>query len=70
MKKKKKDSGDRRLYGDLIVWKQVIQKSKKDKINIILVTDDLKEDWWLKINGKTIGPRFELIKEFHIETKT
>ena len=67
--KEKKDSGDRRLYGDLIVWKQVIQKSKKDKIDIILVTDDLKEDWWLKINGKTIGPRFELIKEFHIETK-
>ena len=64
----KKDAENRKLYGDLILWKQIIEKSKIDKKDIIFITDDLKEDWWLKICGKTIGPRFELLKEFCSET--
>lgn len=63
-KKKKKDKGDRHLYGDLILWKQTIEKASETKTDIILVTDDLKEDWWEITNGKTIGPRKELLKEF------
>ena len=34
----------------------------------MFVTDDRKEDWWLKIKGETIRPREELIKEFYDET--
>ena len=67
--KEKKEFGDRRLYGDLIVWKQIIHEAKKIGKDILLVTDDLKEDWWKKEGGKTIGPRNELIKEFHNETQ-
>lgn len=66
--KEKKDLGKRQLYGDLIVWKQIIRHSNNTKKNIIFVTDDLKEDWWQKINGKKVGPRKELIREFHEET--
>lgn len=62
--KEKKDKGDRHLYGDLILWKQTIEKASETKTDIILVTDDLKEDWWEITNGKTIGPRKELLKEF------
>lgn len=65
----KKDEGLRRLYGDLIVWKQVINKSKETKANIIFVTNDDKEDWWLIKSGRTISPRPELIKEFKTETE-
>lgn len=66
--KEKKDEGSRRLYGDLIVWKQVISYSKANSKNVIFVTDDHKEDWWQKQSGKTIGPRKELLKEFHDNT--
>jgi predicted nucleic acid-binding protein len=52
----KKDEGskDVRKFGDLIVWKQIIDKSKELKQGIILVTDDRKEDWWFRFKGKTI----------------
>lgn len=64
----KKNEGNRSLYGDLIVWKQVITKAKEIDESIIFITDDLKEDWWYKFKGKTISPRPELIKEFRDET--
>lgn len=56
-------------YGDLIIWKQIIDKSKADETDIIFVLDDRKEDWWLEHSGKTISARTELLKEFHEETK-
>lgn len=57
-----------RQYGDLIVWKQILEKALDDKKPIIFVTDDGKEDWWLRFKGKTIGPRPELIEEFVAKT--
>lgn len=66
--KEKKDRGNRHLYGDLIWWKQVIEYAREKKSNVILVTDDVKEDWYEKVKGKIIGPRKELLKEFRIET--
>jgi len=60
----KRKKGDRHVYGDLIIWKELINYSKKEKKPLIFVTDDRKEDWWTIENGKTIRPREELIKEF------
>lgn len=57
-----------RPYGDLIIWKSIIAKCKTETLPVIFVTDDGKEDWWLRFKGKTIGPRPELIKEFNAET--
>ena len=51
-------------YGDLVVWKEILTKSKDEKLDIIFVLDDRKEDWWLEHQGKTICPRPELLKEF------
>lgn len=53
-----------RVFGDLIVWKQVLEHSIDVDKGIVLVTDDKKEDWWEKFKGKTVGPRPELVKEF------
>ncbi len=51
----------------MIVWKQLIEKSKEENIKaVIFVTDDAKEDWWYVINSrgeKSIGPRAELREE-------
>jgi len=51
-------------YGDYIVWLQLIDKSKVDEKPIIFITGDVKEDWWLLFNGKTIGPQPQLVEEF------
>ena len=50
--------------GDYIGWLQLMDKSKDQEIGVIYVTGDVKEDWWLKQSGKTIGPLPELIEEF------
>lgn len=55
-------------FGDLLVWKEIIGYAKSKKVDIIFVTHDQKEDWWNTSNGKTIGPRIELRKEFYEET--
>ncbi len=56
-----------RLYGDLIVWEQLIKEAIARTLKrVIVVTDDRKEDWWWIVdsNGpKTIGPRPELAQE-------
>lgn len=51
-------------FGDFIVWKQILNRASKDNASIILVTDDKKEDWWVRLKGKTLQPRPELLKEF------
>ena len=67
--KEKKERGNRHLYGDLILWKQTIQEASEKRCNVIFVTDDVKEDWYERVKGQTIGPRKELIREFREETQ-
>lgn len=70
-------------FGDLIIWKDIIEKAKNDKIkNVIFVTSDGKRDSKTDLNHKTcvgidgngknkyqiIGPRIELIEEMKNET--
>lgn len=53
-----------RKFGDLVFWKEILEKSKTNKKSIILISDERKEDWiWKLRNGKTIGPRQELVEE-------
>ncbi|MEA5576168.1 PIN domain-containing protein [Anabaena sp. UHCC 0451] len=54
-------------YGDVILWFQLIEYAKSEKKPIIFVTDDDKEDWWLKHSRKTISPRPELVQEMLTE---
>jgi len=68
-KKKNGSEDDNNAYGDLIIWKQIIKYAKENQVGIIYVTHDQKEDWWNIVKGKTIGPRFELRKEFQNETQ-
>lgn len=51
-------------YGDLIFWKQILDKSKESSCPVILVTGERKDDWWSICGGKTIGPLPELMDEF------
>lgn len=67
---KAKSGDDNNAFGDLFVWKQILEFAAKNKHNIIFVTHDQKEDWWNKDHGKTLGPRPELRKEFFDNTAT
>ena len=67
---------DDKKYGDLILWYQIIDKAKECKKPIILVSGDVKEDWWSEKGGKRLMPLPQLKKElfekagvdFHIYT--
>jgi hypothetical protein len=47
---------DARRYGDLIMWKQILIFASSNKVPLLFITDDAKEDWWRRHAGKTIGP--------------
>jgi hypothetical protein len=61
----KKKRGDRHVYADYIIWRQIIDFTKTKNKHIVLVTDDRKDDWWSKSNGDSTRPREELISEFY-----
>ncbi len=58
-----------RQYGDLIIWQQILEKAKNNDISsVVLITDDLKDDWWynLESNGKKqVGPLADLQEEIY-----
>jgi len=65
MDEKRKDGV--RKYSDLILWKEIIRYAKDNQKNVILVTNDVKPDWWPSINNeRQFHP--ELIKEFEKDT--
>lgn len=58
-------------YGDLIIWKDILNKSKEENIkNVYFITSDgsanNKDDLLFKIGDNIIGPRIELIEEMRI----
>ena len=60
-----KEKTGMQVYGDLFVWKQIIEYAKKEGKPVILVSNDTKEDWMVEKNGSI--PRHELIDEFYSE---
>ncbi|MGX5748000.1 PIN-like domain-containing protein [Bacillus toyonensis] len=60
-----------KMYGDLILWKQMIDKANLNENGtpIIFITEDLKTDWWIKKGGAIIRPQPQLIQEFYNITK-
>lgn len=66
---KDNDKPEPERFGDLIIWNELQMRAKNRQMPVIFITDDKKEDWWLVLRGKTIGPRPELAQEFFQETK-
>ena len=60
----------RSQYGDYFLWQQLINFAREKEKSIIFVTDDRKEDWWLKQRGKLLGPLPALVEEFCSEVGT
>ncbi|HIC8645975.1 PIN-like domain-containing protein [Elizabethkingia meningoseptica] len=66
--KKEKKVGTQ-IFGDLIIWKQILEHAKEINKNVVFICNDLKDDWCeldKKATEKRIKtPRPELIKEFN-----
>jgi hypothetical protein len=60
---KDKQKGDEAATGDYLVWEQVLREAEHRKCDVLLVTGDIKEDWWRKDRGQLRGPRIELVVE-------
>ena len=61
--KKKKGT---QIFGDLIIWNQILDYSKEKNLPIVFITDDINkdEDWcYLDRKARILRPREELIKE-------
>ncbi|WP_419847266.1 PIN-like domain-containing protein [Candidatus Poriferisocius sp.] len=59
-----KGGDDRRTFGDLIIWFQLLDRAALAELPAVLVTQDKKEDWWRKEAGQTLGPLPALREEF------
>lgn len=53
------------MFNDLIIWREVIEYCKKNRKNVLFITDDIKQDWWTIEGTNRIGLRPELVEEFN-----
>lgn len=59
-----KDATKADSHGDYFVWAQTLAEAKRRNAKfLVFVTGDTKEDWYLRVKGKTIMARPELAQE-------
>ena len=63
-KDKIKDEKGRFIYGDLIIWKEIMKYARIKSKNVLFVTNDVKEDWF-----DTLGFNQKLVDEFELVTE-
>ncbi len=54
--------------GDYLLWHQTLKEANCRKVPILIVTRDVKEDWFRREKGRTISARPELVREAKEET--
>lgn len=52
-------------FGDALMWLELIDhlKLQSDPPPVLFITNDVKDDWYRRQSGRTIGPRVELVRE-------
>ncbi|MFE1151040.1 PIN-like domain-containing protein [Streptomyces albidoflavus] len=56
--------GDEEAAGDYLLWRQLLDEILVRKVDVLLVTRDLKVDWWRQASSRAIRlPRVELVDE-------
>ncbi|MFE5565472.1 PIN-like domain-containing protein [Amycolatopsis japonica] len=65
-----RDKPDNRGPGDYLVWEQTLREASRRSADVLLVTSDVKEDWWRRIRGAPVGPRVELVDELRARVGT
>ncbi|MGH3224238.1 MAG: PIN-like domain-containing protein [Streptosporangiaceae bacterium] len=52
--------------GDYLIWTQILREAKRRERDVLIVTGDVKEDWWRREHGELRGPRPELVDEMRL----
>lgn len=65
---KDKNKTNSNIYGDFIIWQSLQKISKTAKLPIIFVTEDVKGDWFVRINNIQYA-RPDWLNEFVLNTK-
>jgi hypothetical protein len=63
-----KKPSDERSAGDYLLWAELLEHAEmtaSDGRPFLLVTNDVKDDWYAKSGREPTGPRPELAREFH-----
>lgn len=55
---------DQNIFGDLVIWKEILKYVDSNPGDIVFVSNDTKEDWICEICNEKHGPRIELLEEF------
>lgn len=58
-----KDTSKSDPRGDALIWLELLEYAKRSDRKMIFVTDDTKDDFYIKVHGQTIGPRAEMVRE-------
>jgi len=58
-----KDKNKSDPYGDYILWRQSLVEAKSRNVPLLIVTQDVKEDWFWRIENRTVAARSELVRE-------
>ncbi|MFB5152258.1 PIN domain-containing protein [Burkholderia orbicola] len=62
--KTKSDGG----VGDALIWREIIELAKAEKLPVIFVSDDQKPDWVLEVEGRKLGALPALRQELFTES--
>jgi hypothetical protein len=60
---KKAQVSIKQAAGDYLVWEQILCEATHRKLDVLLVTGDVKKDWWRYEGSFARGPRIELTRE-------
>jgi len=59
-----RDAGKKYNFaGDYLIWVETLKEATIRSVNVLLVTGDVKDDWWRIESGQAKGPRPELVAE-------
>jgi hypothetical protein len=54
--------------GDYLIWAEALERAGELGLDVLLVTNDSKNDWWEQVPGERPRPRRELVEEFAEQT--
>jgi len=49
--------------GDYLIWIETLEEAARQKVDVLFVTRDTKEDWYRQERGQTKGPNPQLVEE-------
>lgn len=56
------------VFGDLVIWREILKYASANNVDVVFVSNDVKDDWICEICNEKHGPRIELLEEFYKKT--